>query len=217
MNKATISLIILCLVLAGTFGYFYYKYDFTKKEIEYSNISISAEFNNQKVVTSYVIEAINKIEGNTSQSYEKETVQNGIIKIYNKNLENQNFYTDLREINITKNQRITLKLEEPKEIKTEILNKNPIILYLESEDARNIDFCLSWSMNYIFVKTNFTKIDIKNYENLDCYDGNFSLINSNKTIKINYSKFGTPNEDDYIKIILLTDVESKNPKIVKII
>lgn len=221
MNKQTIYLIIFCLILAGGFGYFYYKYDFKKPTLEFSTISISAEYNNQKVVTGYVIKTSNGTKiANTSQSYEKAmVVKNTIIKIYNKNIEDQNFYTDLREFNITEDtKRINLKLVEPKEIKIKILSTKPLLVNLESEDARDIDFCISWSSNYIFVEIiNFTKTE--NFENWHkCYNGDFSLINSNKTIEIDYSKFGTPGKNDYIKLLLLNGaIESKNPQTIKIL
>jgi len=187
MENKTIYLILFCLVLAGGFAYFYYNYDLKKEVIEFSNLSISAEFNGQKIKTGYVIESEHgKIEGNTSQSYEKAIVtKNQEIKIYNKNIDDQNYYIDSRTFNITKDtQRITLELIEPKEINVKILSRDPILVNLESEDARNISFCLSWSLNYIFVKTNFTKQEIKDYKN--CY-GTFDLVNSNQTIQIDYT------------------------------
>jgi len=217
MENKTIYLILFCLVLAGGFAYFYYNYDLKKEVIEFSNLSISAEFNGQKIKTGYIIESEHgKIEGNTSQSYEKAIVtKNQEIKIYNKNIDDQNYYIDSRTFNITKStQRITLELIEPKEINVKILSKNPILVYLESEDARDIDFCLSWSLNYIFVKTNFTETE--KFESWNkCYSGGFSLINSNKTIQIDYSKFGTPGENDYIKLLLITGLN--NTKEVKIL
>lgn len=199
--------------------YFYLNYDFTKKPIEYSNLSISAELNNQKVVTGYIIETIDgEIIGNTSQSYEKVIVRkNQIIKIYNKNINDQNFYTDLREVNITKDtMRFDLKLEEPKEIRIKIISEEPLIIDLKSEDARDIDFCLTWSLNYIFVDAkNFTEIE-KQEGWEKCYNGDFSLKNSNQTIQIDYSKFGIINDNDYIKLLLINS-NKQNTKIVEIL
>ena len=205
MDKATGILLVFCLILASGFGFLYYKYEYKTESVEYSNISISAEFEGNKIKTGYVIETSNgEILGNTSKSYEKETVKVGdTIKIYNKNLKNQNFYPEIISMAITKNnQRVKLDLKEPKEIIVKINKTNPIKVYLESEDARDIDFCISWSLNYIFVEAlNFTETE-KTGNWGRCYDGDFSLKNSNKTIEIKYTRFGNINEDDYIKLFI---------------
>jgi len=208
MSKTTLILTIFCLVLLGALGYFYYKYEYSVSIIEYSNLSISAEENGRKIKTGFIIETQDgNILGNTSKSYEMAKVRIGdVIKIYNKNIEDQNFYTDVKEFEMKpENRRVKLTLEKPKEIIVKINKTKPIKIFLKSEDARNIDFCISWSANYIFVEAlNFTEIDkIDGWSK--CYDGNFSLINSNKTIEIKYTKFGTPDDKDYIKLLLLLE------------
>lgn len=221
MDKTTIVMIAFCVILAGTFLYLYYSYDI-KDPVGYSNVSISAEIEGKKIITGFVVETDKgETEGNTSRSYEKFVVnQNQVIKIKNKNIGNQTYYIESKEVNITsETHRIIFKLEEPKEIKTKVLNSNPIVLFLESENARNTDFCLSWSLNYIFVEAvNYTTRDQpENYKSWKCYRG-FSLLNSNETIQIDYSKFGTPNENDYIKILLFSDeIESQEEQILKLI
>ena len=219
MNKTTIFSLIFCAILIGALAFFYFTYDKKEVSLDYSNISISAEFNNQKIKTGFIVETIDgTIEGNTSQSYEKVIVRNGLVKIYNKNLNGQNFYTDSKEINISSLQRIDLKLQEAKNITVDIISTEPLIIDLKSSDARDIDFCLTWSLNYIFVKSNeFAEIEKRDgWEK--CYRGNFSLKDSNQTIQIEYSKFGTPNGGDYIHLLLINNaVESKNLQIVKIL
>lgn len=221
MNKSTVFLIIFCILLAGGLFYFSKNIDFSRKKIEYSNLSISAELKGQKIKTGYIIETSQgRIVGNTSQTYEKQTIQrNQIIKVYNKNLDNQNFYTNYQEINLTEGvKRITLKLEEPTEIIVKINDTNPIQVNLKSENARNVDFCLKSSVAYIFVKNSqYEEKKIENYTDWKCYDSKLKLVNSNETINISYTKFQTPNKNDFIKLILLNqDVESKNPQIVNI-
>ena len=219
MNKTTIFSLIFCAILIGALAFFYFTYDKKEVSLDYSNLSISAEFNNQKIKTGFVIETVGEIiEGNTSQSYEKVIVRNGLVKIYNKNLEGQNFYTDSKEINISGTQRIDLKLQEARNITVDIISTEPLIIDLKSPDARNIDFCLTWSLNYIFVKSNeFQEIEkIDDWEK--CYNGDFSLKDSNQTIQINYSKFGTPGVNDYINLLLINNgIEPRNLQIVKIL
>ena len=219
MNKTTVFSLIFCAILIGALAFFYFTLDKTEVSSEYSNISISADFNNQKIKTGFIVETIDgTIESNTSQSYEKVIVKNGLVKIYNKNLDGQIFYIDSREINISGLQRIDLKLQEAKNITIEIISTEPLIIDLKSNDARDIDFCLTWSLNYIFVKSNEFS-EIEKYEGWEkCYDGNFSLKDSNKTIQIEYSKFGTPNGGDYIKLLLINNgIKPKNLQIVKIL
>lgn len=222
MSRTTNYVIMFCIILFGLFGYLYYNLDFNSK-IEYTNITISAEFNNQKIITGYIIETKDGlIVGNTSQSYEKVVVRKDeTIKVYNTNIDNQNFYKNLQDVNLTMNtKRITLKLKEPKIIEYEIERNDLIKINLKSEDARDIDTCISWSTNYIFVKIkNLEEIKTDGYDAWGkCYDGNFTLKNSNKTLEIQYNKFGTPNENDFIKIILINSgTEPKTEQEIKLL
>lgn len=219
MRKSLILIFILILLLGGGFTYIYYKYEIPNKNnsITLTNLTISAEYNGKKIKTGYVIESPNGIiEGNTSQSYEFEQVRkNQVIKIYNKNIEDQLFFKDLRIIDISENLiRIDLKLEEPKPINIKKVSENPIILNLTSQDARDIDFCLDWTSAYIFVKVeNYTKIEKEGYKN--CFNGDFSLNESNnQVIKIDYTKFKIPTNEDYIKIILIQEeLKGENDKL----
>lgn len=217
MEKTTISLIIVCLILAGV-GYFIYINQGSKQIEGYSNVTIIAESNNKKVATGFIIEINGEIiGGNTSMSPELLKIKNGLVKIYNSNLENQNYYIEEYNINLTgENKRIKFDLDAPKEIKYNLTDSNPINITLYSENARDLDFCLSWSLNYLRVSAlNSTKIEkIKNKE---CYDGGFSLLNSNKTIQIEYSKFGELTKNDYIELMLIVgDTNGKTTQIVKI-
>lgn len=192
-------------------GYFYFIYD-SPQEIEgFSNLSISAEFNNQKIKTGYMINTIDGIVvGNTSQSYEKVTVKKGqTINISNINIAGQSFFKDSQIIEANKDIiRVDLRLEEPTTIDYKMGNSNPVILNISSVDARDIKFCLRWSFNYIFVEAlSYNEIEnFEEYKNWDkCYTADYSLKNSNKLINISYREFAPTTEKDFIEISLIQE------------
>jgi len=207
MNLKTAYIFIFIILLGAILTFFYFRYSNQPSE-KFINLTISAKEGKNLIKTGYVIESIDGIKkGNTSQTYRLDKVRYGqFFTIYNENLEDQLYFQDKRTLNASKEPfRIDLKLEKPKEIKTTILNTDPIVLQIESEDARNISFCLKSSQNYLFVKTNFTKTGkLKGYENWDeCYLTDFNLKNTKEIININYTKFSSPTEKDYINISLI--------------
>lgn len=214
MEKKTIFILIFCLVIIGILVFVYYKYEPLEKE--YYNLSISAEYQDKKIITGFKIEPINII-GNTSKTYyETYKVEKSIIKIKNLNIENQNFYSDELEINLTENKRIDLILSKQEKIEHSIIENDTINLTIYSKNFKDIDFCLKGSFNYMFIKVkNFKEILLKDYNDYEiCYDGNFSLIDNNKTIEISYEQFNNPEKNDYIDIIFID--KENNTKIIKL-
>lgn len=213
MNKA-IWIIIVIAVIIGVLAFIYYSY--VPQEKDFVNVSISANYEGKKIETGFIISPI-MITGNTSQSYETYSIEKQVITVKNINIEGQEFYEEDKVFNVTKNTRIDLKLTKPQEIKYTIIKDdvdNLINLTVYSENYREIDFCLKGTFNYLFLKApDYTKTNIENYENYDsCYDGNFSLINNNKTITITYLEFSRPKNDDFIEIVLL-DKQNNNKTI----
>jgi len=204
MNKAVITLIIICLVLGGIVGYIYYTYELPKKYQEvYTNVSIGAFYNNKFVATS--IELNGEIF-NISNSYELFRLRpNQTISIKNINKINQTFYEDTKEVLIlSENKRIDLLLDKPAKLDIFTSESNKLInINLYSENFKEVEFCLKWSLNYVFIKAiNFSEIkkpqEFRNYDR--CYSGNFSLLNGNKTISISYQILDYPTEKDFINI-----------------
>jgi hypothetical protein len=211
--RPIIIVLLLFLILGGTFTYLYFKYE-PSKPVELINISISADYEHKKITTGYVIETKEGlIEGNTSQSYELEKVPEGETRVYNKNIENQTFYKDVQNLNITRKQRVDLKLVQPTEINVfKKDGKSKVELNLSSIDARQVKLCLNWSFAYIFIRAegNLTRL------NDNCY-GYLDLRDSTEQVNITFQEFTIPKESDYINLNLIIDeFEGKLDKKVKI-
>lgn len=203
MDRGAVVLLVLALILGGTLFFIYEKYQVPMNK-DFSNISISAEYDGKKIITGF---KAGDIEGNTTDSYELIKMQSGKqITIENINLENQSFYKVVKELNVTKeNQRIDMILEKPIEPKIEITNSSPIAIQIETSSFKDMKVCLVWSLNYVFVRAeNLTSITkLKGYESWDrCYETDF---NSGMTkIYISYQELNPVTENDYIKISLIT-------------
>lgn len=217
MNKETLVMITIIIIILGITGYFYLNQE-DNDGVEYSNITIYAEEGNKRIKTGYIVNhSSGIIRGNTSQSYERLRVPKGIVKIYNENLEGQNYFTNIITENISApTERIKLDLRKPEEINISINDTKPLEISIYSKYAKEIKFCLAWSLNYIFVKAlDFEEIEkIENWDR--CYKTNITLENSNATIKVDYTKFGTIKENDYIKLLIINEDKEIGSKIVNI-
>lgn len=219
MKKAVIIMFFLILILTGVVVVIYYFYEVPSRENgEYTNVSISAVYNRERIRTGFEIDGI--LYGNTSEYYELvELAPNQSVIIKNKNIEEQNFYEDEHTIYIGyENQRVDLELDKPQNVDyNKIEEDRNITLTLYSENFKNINFCLKWSLNYIFVKAeDYQEVEkFENYTSWDrCYLGNFSLVESNQKITISYQIIDVPDENDYINLSLID--KAGNEKIVKI-
>jgi len=202
MKKSSLILIVVCIILLGVLAYFYF--EFKPEEVQYYNVSISAEYENNKIKTGFKINPIG-ITGNTSSSYEFYEIQEGVIWIENFNINNQKYYINAKEYNITKNTRIDLILTKPEKVDYKIEENEIINITLYSKNFKEIDFCLSASFNYYFVRAkDYKETNKYEDENYDaCYIGNFSLLDNYKSIEIGYKQFETPDRNDFINLILI--------------
>jgi len=220
MKSKIIILFAIVFLIAGAVYLVYTKTDQPISEQEKIGLSISTQFNNKKVPTTIVLETNQGIiELNTSENYELiKVLPNQTVKIANKNIDDQKFYSDSTDVIIgLENKRVDLILDEPKELSVEVTEPDSVEIYLFSENFKDVKFCLTWSLNFIFVKAlNFTEIDrLDGYEEYErCYNGEFSLYNSNKTIQVLYQTMGIQSEKDYIDMIILD--KAGNGKIVNI-
>jgi len=220
MKNKIIILFVFLVICAGVVYYVYTTSDKPITDEDKISISILTLFENKPIETNVLIETNQGIiELNTSKTYELIKVfPNQTIKITNKNIIKQKFYSDTKEIKIENiNERVELTLDEPKELEVKVSESDNINVFLFSENFKEVRFCLTWSLNYIFVKAlNYTEIQrLEGYEDYErCYQGNFSLINSNKTIEVKYQNMGIPDEKDYIKMIILD--KANNGKIINI-
>lgn len=195
--------LVIIILLLGMGLLLANKYYEPKEKAEQFNVSISAEYNRRLIKTGI------EIDGqviNTSSSYEMIKINGGIIKIKNINLKDQNFYENEIEVNISSNTRIDLVLEKADIPTIKIKDNGTIMLIIESENFKEVDFCLKGSYNYIFIKADeFEEVrKFEGYENYDiCYDGNFSLSGNNQEIEISYTQFTEATKHDYLNITLM--------------
>ncbi len=197
MKKQIMGIFIFCILLAGTFYYYYSIYK--PKENYYFNVSISAK-DKYMIKTGYEIQSgIGLIKGNTSKTYQVINLPSGMISIRNINLGKQDYYEEERNYSISKNTRIDLLLEEPDLPEIDKKYKdNLIILKIWSKNFKNVNFCLVGSINYLFLKAEPQKIRF------------FNLTNKKYNIEIRVDKY---NYEDYKGFVInrtfYKDVEYK--------
>lgn len=214
MNKKTLGFLVIILILIGCFTFFYFKVIIPNREESNKtfSLSVSAEYNNQKVKTGVII---NGIDYNLTESYELIKVkQNEIIKITNKNLINQNYYIKSIEVNMTEDKRIDLELTKPKEI---IIKKdyemNNVNLEIDTylEDAF---ICLQWTNAYYFVLlNNYTESSKPSeYKSWDrCY--NIGKIEGKKDYVISFDYYRIPQDYDFIEMVIFSEYFPEHNKI----
>lgn len=217
MKDTTKSLMIILILVAIAIAILYFTDFKINKDKELTNITIYATEDGKKIITGYEIKTTNEtITGNTTYTPQIKVVPLEEITVKNINIKDQNYYVEERKFNLTKDtNRINIQLKKPKPIQIEYTYSNPIQVNLTSNYAKNIDICLLWSNSYVFVKPqNLNKIDLK--ESIDCYDGDFTLDSSTETINIEFSKIKPITEEDFIQLIIISDEDFENEKIVKI-
>lgn len=202
MNKATVWIIVIMLLMAGLFAYIWFSYK-PKVENNNYNISLIAEYGGKKMPTQFRVNYSKYI--NTSIFYETFEYPNGTLILENLNIDDQLFYEDIREYLIEENTRIDYELDKVVIPEIEITKGNPINLTISSECFKNVKFCIKSSVNYLFLKSNYTEIQkLENYENYDkCYDLGMSLEESSAVIPISYTQMSEPTKYDYINITVI--------------
>lgn len=152
MNNKIIILIVFIIVLCGVLGFIYLKYQKPFGSQEYVNLSISAESNGKKIITGF---KVGDIYGNTSQDYELVQVpkNQNYVNVENVNLPNQFYYKTTQTINLSDQPivRVDLDLKEFEEPMINITDGNPVNVTITSKDFRDLQFCLTSSLNYIFL------------------------------------------------------------------
>jgi len=218
MNRAFLIIFILFLLIGGIilFAYFYYEKP-KQEEIanSFTNINIYATDEGKNIITGYTLEVIaypiiNSMTVEGGAIVEK-VPTNSSFKIYNYNLDGQNYYTSFIDKNLYglyDFQRTELKLEKAEKlnvIKSGNFGVTPVKLEVSSNNYKNLHFCLKWSTHIITVRTNFSEtIKPKEYEKYDrCYDTLISLNSTNSSnIILDYKYFSEIDNGDFINIVL---------------
>lgn len=214
VNKIIVILALLIILLVG--GYFVYRYYeniVVDEEIITLDINIIAKENDKNIITNYTISndyIENQFKNGTTLSYTylaERVYVNKSVYIYNQNLESQNYYSDLHEINtsVINNYRVHFDLERPGEIIISQNGKfglddniNLTLQLINGNIYKNPKICLDWSVNII---TAYIK-DLKKESH--CYDlkEDFIKENNTKTVTLEYRTFGNLRSNDYINIEL---------------
>jgi len=194
----TWGIVLLVLIVLGGILFIYLNYNPLQKESKIFNVSVSTEYNNQKIKTG--LEVQNQ-EINTSQTYEVLSLEQGESVFKNKNLEGQTFYENDYIYNITGNQRIDIELDKPEIPKISFLSVNPLVIKLKSKNFKDPMFCLKGSVNLIQIRTNETTI--KKPEEFGNYDSCYRIdtITDEKIIYINYLPLSNEN-NEFLNITL---------------
>jgi len=217
MNKGTIILFLffILLIVGGVVVYFMFERPAKSNVTEYSNVSVIIKTDDMFVETEYTIEMNgifykNGRTTNIGASLER-IPRNSTIKIYNSNINSQQYYRDIKEVYVNDSyQRITLNLVEPGELKMNKINDN--LLEVKSEGIiRDVKFCLSWTGQIIYVKSNFTQIPkLAGFEKTDkCFDTEKSINNNFIHIPLNYQLFGTESNAEINVIIIDANFNNK--------
>jgi len=193
-----LGLVLLILIVLGGILFIYLHYNPLPKNNGHFNVSVSTEYNNQKVRTG--LEVQNQ-EINTSQTYELLSLKQGEVTFRNKNLKGQDFYENDYTYNILGNRRIDIELDKPEIPKISFLSVNPLVIKLKSQNFKDPFFCLKGSVNLINIRTNETKIE--NPEKFNDYDSCYKIdsIKGEKIIYINYLSL-SHEKDEFLKITL---------------
>jgi len=217
--KAIIIFVILIslLVVTGSIVYYYYyERPISKSMTEKETLNIYAVHNNYKIETDYEIYISNfdylYSNGTTSTfgAITERVPKNQSIIVINKNLKNQNFYREIKEIN-TKNSgpfRVEFNLVEPGILEVKhngSLINNDIILNLKSTGfITNVAFCTKWSRHIIRVETDDVEISKPaEYSLYDkCFYTNKTLNNGYDSINLKYKALSPLDASDYINLVI---------------
>lgn len=221
--KRRIIIAILAIVLIGVLLAFYFNFDFNfdffNNDTYLINISIAALYDDDFISTQYYVSNIQQKQKYTLLGgYVQERIPfNTTTKIYNVNLEHQNFYTDVNEVKFDddKTHRIYLQLSKPDILKVVNINDTGELINIElkSNNYKKIRYCLRWSPNVITVKDvafQAKNDDMKTIDLIDvpdklrtymrCYHTHQTLNNKNDTLilKVYYESTFDFNSQDYI-------------------
>ena len=216
MGKSIIIFFVVFIILAGLFTYSYLKVEKPKKDeiSDLVNININAEDNEtgENIITNYTAYG-------GDLSYNGETLKespivnrfykNSSIYIASSNFEyyNDEIYLKLGEQNYS---RVRLLMDKPSELKVvqqnQFLSSNYVSFNLSTENHfRNLIVCAEWTRNIIYVKSNYSTMEVKPSRKYDkCFDVGFSFDENNfELFSIEYKTLGEIKDEDYIKLYFI--------------
>ena len=168
--------------------------EFGKKTIEYKNSRL------EKLLNSF---------DNDTKSLNSKKIKNTEININNNDNSNKNFLSDLKETNLEKN-----KLSSIGSSNILLSNKNNVINLKNNESSNNIPSPINtpkknnWDSNNLFINNDISLYIESSYENYNTISGDLLIKNKSLQNKlknylidesINYSRFNTNNNSNFIK------------------
>lgn len=184
MKKEVIISVIVILIFSSVLGYLYF---FHRPQNNYSEedkleLNIAFAFKDDLISTGY---SLNGIEGITSKKgYTQKVVwKNKTNKLYNVNLENQNYYRDYSEFKMFENMRKNIELKKPYEVfvEEEVIKDNQTInLKLKSKYYRNPVICVSWTLSYLTVKNTEIGKTMDLYKEIEEYEDKIKSLDNKK-------------------------------------
>jgi len=138
---------------------------------------------------------------------------NRTVSIYNRNKENQEYYTSLYTKTVVgemEAQRVELKLSKPGNIiflsDVRLDDTGKLIVSVKSDSYfRNPYLCFKWSSHLITVSTVYKEVPkLERYQLYDkCYNFDREIGNESFSFPVKYKVFGDLNDNDYIKMAFI--------------
>jgi hypothetical protein len=219
MSNAKFVLLFLVIVMIGGFCYVYFFYEKPMQEnITYSNITVYAYYNNERIETNYIIETLyGKVNGSTY----KDTASiisiplNNSFEIYNVG---NDYYKKILSYDnlILKNYRVNLNLTKAGNLSFKHfgnfgVEKNISLNVINDGVFNDANVCLKWSLHVLQVKIeNYTLINADDFYKDSNFDKCFKYGDFNDTVVFNvyYDFFSKINDDDYIKISIIDEINN---------
>lgn len=223
-----IIFVFIVLIFAGIFIYYNYEKPISEQNVTYSDINLASFYKDKFTSTNYVImlgsmDNIYKNGSTLSSGFEVIRVPiNNTVYIYNNNTEDQNYYPDLRKLEVYSKgpYRVELDLVNPGTLNiknlTDSYNKNSSIEVVSTGLFKSLKLCVKWSLHIL-------KVNVKDIESCDKpkkyveYDRCYCLkrdLSKNEKLKVefDYTYFGVLDSRDFIDLTFFDNDLENNRK-----
>jgi len=217
-----VVIILLFVFLIGGLVLIYFLFEYQQQDMEIKTIPfiIYAEEKDKLVETGYVVKKDGVIwnVGKTDDvgGVISHIPTNSSLIFFNKNINNQTYYTFTKEDNsfVDRPHKIILKLYKPSNLtfytNSHLGIDNPFNFTVRAIDGdlfKNLSFCIRWSLHIISIFTNYEQTQPPNRlkGKVDrCYTTNLNLLNGEElNISLNYISFGVVDSRDFINITFI--------------
>lgn len=223
--KSWVFVLMIMIIAGAIFTGFYFKYEKPLQQTISNtwNVTIKAfDENKNPIVSGYKIFVdgalfkngttekdafiIHKVPGNSSIKVESFNLNGSEINYYNDEVQ---FVTTDQQYT----KRVELVLHKPgnifiNQMDNPSINQNSIKINISSDGLfLNPDICISWSLHFLYLKTNLEKImkpdELHTYDK--CFDLGYNVLDKNQEpieVILNYETFGDLDSGDYINVVV---------------